>query len=452
MVCQHQHLTDVYLYHQVQHPRGSLFQGSHGNMLLNTVHGACCWSGLHSTLALPRRSNASFKTLAGVQGEMKPAIARSEKEFDERKGEWAFERAQLEQRLQVVQKEHERTSSQLRSADQALYDSDPSHLGVDCTPTASCHQHTTHTSELHHVLAWRRIASRGGLVLHGQHSTWFMNQQQQLLSTALPPPAVAQQGQLPDSDTFNRLSTAANQAKQTSQACTRCRQLACRGELRHEVQVLTTNLNDKTAELHGFKASHEGLPAALRTTRATADAAKADAVEQRAAATSAAAEVATLRAAAATQHKQLQAAETECAERQREAVQARDLVAKLTSRSAEQRSQIRDAKEAEAAVRGELEVATGDLKAAREALALLEQAEQRSVALAGDLEAALVRRSHLLLSVCLVPMTDGTARPYFLFVRRENRNTGPTIDEYWTCRRSPGLSVVRLFASHACDA
>ena len=66
------------------------------------------------------------------------------------------------------------------------------------------------------------------------------------------------------------------------------RRVLCSGELRQAATVTAAQLNDTQAELHSFRAEHEGLPAALRAARADAAAAAADAAA--AAAATAAAE------------------------------------------------------------------------------------------------------------------------------------------------------------------
>jgi hypothetical protein len=51
---------------------------------------------------------------------MKPAIAQSERDFDEYKAAWAFERSQLEQRAVMLQEDHDRIAAQLRESDQQM--------------------------------------------------------------------------------------------------------------------------------------------------------------------------------------------------------------------------------------------------------------------------------------------------------------------------------------------
>lgn len=185
---------------------------------------------------------------------MKPAIAQSEAEFDERKAEWAFERAQLEQRLSGLQADHSRTAEQLRAADQSLC---ASQLCTRFSPF---------------VLLPRRHRMPNQVCSCSAHIT--------LVSYGARPAS---------QESLMRLIDAAQASKhaqshrcfrhsarfQTQSQSTRA-PAGCRGELRHEKEALAAQLNEARAEFHAFKAEHEGLPAALRSARAQVVAAQAD--------------------------------------------------------------------------------------------------------------------------------------------------------------------------------
>ena len=55
-----------------------------------------------------------------LQVEMQPAIKDSEAQFERQSAAWAFEKAQLEQRLEVLQGEHSRLAQDLRASDQTM--------------------------------------------------------------------------------------------------------------------------------------------------------------------------------------------------------------------------------------------------------------------------------------------------------------------------------------------
>jgi hypothetical protein len=58
--------------------------------------------------------------MSTLQDEMRPAIERSEADFEEQKSAWAFARTQLEQRADMYKADFDHAAAQLRESDQQL--------------------------------------------------------------------------------------------------------------------------------------------------------------------------------------------------------------------------------------------------------------------------------------------------------------------------------------------